>query len=87
MNFYSENALLKEQKKKDELKECTFKPNIDTNFIPRRKDRNDIIDIGNRYENLYNLGKALIKNKKDKTKIDIENDELKLCSFKPDITK
>lgn len=85
MNF-SINALLLEQKKKEELKDCTFKPNIDHQFISKKNQR-DKYEMVNRFENLYNLGKNLIVNKKFKTKEEIEKEELKLCTFKPDITK
>jgi len=78
--------LLLEQKKKDELKECTFKPNIEHHYISK-KNQGENSEKENRLESLYNLGKNLIENKKIKTKEEIEKEELKLCTFKPDITK
>jgi hypothetical protein len=77
--------LLIEQRKKEELKECTFKPNIESNFVSKKMPGNE---RENRFDHLYNLGKELIMNKKDKTKKDLENEErIKFCSFKPNISK
>jgi len=75
-----------EEKKKEEMKECTFKPNIEGNYVPKKKHEY-FPKEKNHFDHLYYLGKFLMDNKKDKTKEDIENEELKNCSFKPDITK
>jgi len=74
-----------ELRKKEELKDCTFKPNIETNYRPKKKPGNE---RENRFDNLYNLGKEMLMSKKDKTKDEQENEERKkFCSFKPDIAK
>ena len=81
----SEKALLVEQRKKVALKECTFKPNIESSYVLKKMPENE---PKNRFYYLYNLGKEMIINKRDKTKEDLENEEReKFCSFKPDITK
>ena len=36
---------------------------------------------------MYNIGKNILRNKKDKTKKDFENVDEKEYSFKPDISK
>jgi len=80
---------LLEQKKKDEMKHCTFKPHLEANYVSKRvvQGEEGIDEPVHRLDYLYNLGKQLIANKKNRTKKDLENEEIKLCSFKPYITK
>ena len=76
-----------EQKKKEELKDCTFKPHLESNYVSKLIQGESINDGENRLDHLYNLGKQLVLNKKNKTKKEIENEEIKFCSFKPDTSK
>jgi hypothetical protein len=85
--LFSEKALLLEQKKKEELKDCTFKPHLEANYVSKRRQGESVNERENRFDHLYTLGKELIANKKNKTKMDIENEEFKFCSFKPDTSK
>ena len=83
----SEKALLLEQKKKEELKDCTFKPHLEANYISKRDQGESAIESESSLDHLYNLGKQMILNKKDRNKKDLEDEEIKLCSFMPDTSK
>lgn len=69
------------------MKGCTFKPHLEANYVSKQRQGETINERENRLDHLYNLGKELVSNKKDRNKKDIENEEIKLCSFKPDTSK
>ena len=88
MNIEKEKEKYLEQKKKDEKKNCTFKPKINANA----QYKNNIIPIGNssileqRMDFLYKKGTEKILNKKDKTLDEIEVERNKKdFTFKPNI--
>jgi hypothetical protein len=75
---------MKEDQIKKEESECTFKPQILESY------KYDVTepDSQPRYELLYNKGKNILSNKKNKTKVEIDEDvNGKECSFKPNTTK
>lgn len=69
--------------KQEELKDCTFKPKLESSYVSRRDNK----DQENRLEQLYNIGKNLLLNKKANSKDDLEDENLKGCTFKPDLNK
>ena len=75
-----------EKNKEDEIKSCTFKPQISNKiFIPRMENKSQ--EKEDRLEQLYNIGKNILKNKKDKPKEDFEIVDEKECYFKPNMSK
>ena len=94
----AENQKMKEELEKKKIKECTFKPKINTTypFIKKKKkkktDEKDKTKINKkdkkakRFEELYEKGKQKIKSKRDKPKEEIEIEEQgNECTFQPDI--
>ena len=85
-----------QKNKENEIKSCSFKPEISNKIF---KSRNDDVsedaaylkvikkEKENRFEKLYNIGKNILKNKKDKPRQDFENYDEKECYFKPDMSK
>ena len=93
----AENQKIKEELEKKKIKECTFKPKINTTYPFMKKQRKNSGDENNddnnnnktginRIEELYEKGKQLLQSRRDRTReeIDIEEqgDE---CTFQPDI--
>ena len=94
----AENQKMKEELEKKKIKECTFKPKINTTypFMKKQKkkktDEKDKTKINKkdkkakRFEELYEKGKQKIKSKRDKPKEEIEIEEQgNECTFQPDI--
>ena len=96
----AENQKLKEELEKNKIKECTFKPKINTaypfmkkqkkkknenNETKDSKDKNIKKNI-KRFEELYEEGKEKMKSKRDRPKEEIEIEEQgNECTFQPDI--
>ena len=75
----------RKQKEEEEMKQCTFKPKINTNH---KKDNDDIQfpNVEERAELLYKKGTEILLNKKDKTSDEIEVERNKKdFTFKPNI--
>ena len=85
----AETQKVKEELEKKELKECTFKPKINQDYISNKKDKNiqnANNDKKNRMVELYEKGTADIKKKKDKTIEEMEvEQQIKECTFHPNI--
>ena len=113
----AENKKIKEELEKKEIKECTFRPKINKNFIftkeefkelnrssksttniIKQKNNNNNIKkpdkkkekyiLSNRLEKIYQKGKEKLRDKKNRTKEEIEEEsQKKECTFQPDIKK
>ncbi len=71
------------------MKDCTFKPKINSNYIVDYNKNNDNKDKSKRrIEVLYKKGITDVMNKKDKTsdEYDAEKNQ-KDCTFKPNLEK
>ena len=81
----AETQKTKEELEKQELKECTFKPKINQDYIIKNKQtRNNDNEKKNRMEELYEKGTADIKKRKNRTKEEIEIEKHKNeCTFRP----
>jgi len=79
-------TIKKQEKEKETLKECTFKPKINSNSVKMNESSKK--DSKKRIDQLYKIGKTILTNKKDKTKDEIEAEKnQKECTFKPNIEK
>ena len=88
IKFFSENAYLLQKNKENEINSCTFKPEISHKiFSSRRDNENETLEKENRLDQLYNIGKNILKNKKEKPRKDFDIIDEKECSFKPNISK
>jgi hypothetical protein len=85
-----------QKNQENEIKSCSFKPEISNKLFISKNDSNVTRsgaylkkdkDKENRFEKLYNIGKNILKNKKNKTKQEFENYDEKECYFKPDMSK
>ena len=89
----AEKQKIKEELDKKKIKECTFKPKINTTypFIKKQKkkksnDKNEKKKNKNRFEELYEEGKNKMKSKRNRPKEEIEIEEQgNECTFTPDI--
>ena len=96
----AENQKMKEELEKNKIKECTFKPKINTTYPFMKKQKNKKKDEKDknkaknkkekksqkRLEEFYEKGKQKIKSKRDKAKEEIEIEEQgNECTFQPDI--
>ena len=95
----AENQKKKEELEKKKIKECTFKPKINTTYPFMKKQKKNKADEKKektknrkekkgpkRFEELYEKGKQKIKSKRDKPKEEIELEEQgNECTFQPDI--
>ena len=111
----AENKKIKEELEKKEIKECTFKPKINKNFLFTKEEYKDLNKIRNshsnsnilkskntsnnsnksekekekfsistRFEKIYQKGKEKLRDKKNRTKEEIEAESQKEeCTFKP----
>ena len=103
----AENQKIKEELEKKEIKECTFRPKINNDYIFQKEENkiynsntNSKIDLlknserntqkekkitlSSRIEKLYQQGKENIRNKKDRSKEEIEEElQKKECTFQP----
>ena len=87
-----ENQKMKEELEKNKIKECTFKPKINQDYIMKKQkndknkqDKNNS-KKNNRFEELYEEGKQKIQLKRDRSKEEIEIEEQgNECTFQPDI--
>ena len=89
LNFsFSENAYTFEKNKENERNSCTFKPEIfSKKILPKKDNENDSQEKENRLDQMYNIGKNILKNRKDKPRKDFEIIDEKECYFKPDMSK
>ena len=89
----AETQKVKEELEKKELKECTFKPKINQDYIYKNEkaqtnnnNNNNNNEKKNRMVELYEKGTADIKNKKDRTTEEIEVEKHKKeCTFHPNL--
>lgn len=79
----------KEEKEMTQMKECTFKPKINSNFNQVDVTKSsDVKDRTKRIEVLYKKGQSNVYNKKDKTTDEYEVEKYhKECTFKPNLEK
>jgi hypothetical protein len=78
-SYILETSALK--KEKEELRNCTFKPQINKSF----NDRNIYSSNIPAYQRLY-TDYEKIQNRKDLKKLEFENKESNMLSFSPDIS-
>ena len=89
---------MKEELEKKELKECTFRPKINEDYMIKKtktvekagpnNNTNEKEEKKNRMIELYEKGTADIKRKKNKTKEEMEvESQIKECTFHPKINK
>ena len=82
MNKIRINQKLNEEKVRDSMKDCTFKPKINSNY-----QRDNIYQMENsveRFDALYKLGTQSIIQRKNKTDEDFEIEKYgEECTFKP----
>ena len=85
----AETQKVKEELEKKELKECTFKPKINQDYISKKEKKdNDNNEKKNRMVELYEKGTADIKKKKDRTKDEMEIErQRKELTFHPNIKR
>ena len=94
----AETQKVREELEKKELKECTFKPKINQDYIfekekiKNKNEQNNNIDNNNEKKNrmveLYEKGTADIKKKKNRTKEEMEvESQIKECTFHPNTKK
>ena len=87
----AETQKVKEELEKKELKECTFKPKINQDYVNKKeKNQENTANANNEKKNrmieLYEKGTADIKKKKNKTKEEIEVEkQMEECTFHPNI--
>ena len=93
----AETQKVKEELEKKELKECTFKPKINENYIIKKEkiknesnsvnaNTNTNNDKKNRMIELYEKGTSDIKKKKNRTSEEMEVEkQIKECTFHPNI--
>ena len=83
----AETQKVKEELEKKELKECTFKPKINQDYVNKNeKKANNNSEKKNRMIELYEKGTADIKKKKDRTKEEMEVEkQMNECTFHPNI--
>ena len=111
----AENQKIKEELEQKEIRECTFRPKINKNYVFKKEENKDYnnsntnskinilksldknnnnidknnlkekkIILSNRIEKLYQKGKENIRNKKDRSKEEIEEEaQRKECTFQP----
>ena len=83
---------VKEELEQKELKECTFRPKINQDYIFEKEklknEENNNIEKKNRMVELYEKGTSDIKKKKNRTKEEIEEEsQIKECTFHPNTRK
>ena len=92
----AETQKVKEELEKKELKECTFKPKINEDYMIKKvktiekagQNNDNNAEKKNRMIELYEKGTADIKKKKNKTKEEMEvESQIKECTFHPKINK
>ena len=84
----AETQKVKEELEKKELKECTFKPKINQDYIIKneKSQTSNHNEKKNRIVELYEKGTADIKKKKDRTTEEIEVEKhRKECTFHPNM--
>ena len=85
----AENQKAKEQLEKEQLKECTFKPKINQQYLSKKEKEKNETDNNNkekknRMVELYEKGIADIKKKKNRTKEEMEVEkQIKELTFHP----
>ena len=76
----------RKQKEEEEMKQCTFKPKINTNHYKKDNDDVQFPNVEERAELLYKKGTEILLNKKNKTSDEIEVERNKKdFTFKPNI--
>ena len=88
----SENQKVKEELEKEQLKECTFQPKINHEYLTKKEKKSSDIsnnkDKKNRMVELYEKGTADIKKRKNRTKDEMEIERnYKELTFHPRIQK
>ena len=83
-----DNKKAKEEQEKDQLKECTFKPKINTKYSTKKKktEKKDKNEKKNRMVEMYQKGTADILKRKNRTKEEMEAEsQIKECTFQPNL--
>ncbi len=84
LTLFRQLAKRKEELESKELKLCTFKPKINSNYESNNSNFND----SNRIDTLYKAGVNKNVGRKDRPKEEFELEKYgKNCSFKPKIKK
>ena len=82
----AETQKVKEELERKELKECTFKPKINQDYINKKEKNDNNNEKKNRMVELYEKGTADIKKKKNRTKDEMEIErQRKELTFHPNI--